>query len=73
MQVIALHFQLLRDLALRFDILNEEKKYREPKERITMMNSQRSDIEKVSLIEEGKKISINKVIKRNELINNSLK
>ena len=69
----ALHFQLLRDLALRFDILNEEKKYREPKERITMMNSQRSDIEKVSLIEEGKKISINKVIKRNELINNSLK
>ena len=73
MQVIALHFQLLRDLALRSDILNEEKKYREPKERITMMNSQRSDIEKVSLIEEGKKISINKVIKRNELINNSLK
>ena len=73
MQVIALHFQLLRDLALRFDILNEEKKYREPKERITMMNSQRSDIEKVSLTEEGKKISINKVIKRNELINNSLK
>ena len=73
MQVIDLHFQLLRDLALRFDILNEEKKYREPKERITMMNSQRSDIEKVSLIEEGKKISINKVIKRNELINNSLK
>ena len=73
MQVIALHFQLLRDLALRSDILNEEKKYREPKERITMLNSQRSDIEKVSLIEEGKKISINKVIKRNELINNSLK
>ena len=68
-----MHFQLLRDLALRSDILNEEKKYREPKERITMMNSQRSDIEKVSLIEEGKKISINKVIKRNELINNSLK
>ena len=60
-------------MALQFDILNEEKKYREPKERITMMNSQRSDIEKVSLTEEGKKISINKVIKRNELINNSLK
>ena len=37
-----------------------------------MMNSQ-SNAEKVSLIEEGKKIGINKVIKRNEIINNSLK
>ena len=54
-------------------ILNEEKKYRELKESIRMMNSQRSDAEKVSLIEEGKKIGINKVIKRNEIINNSLK
>ena len=36
-------------------ILNEEKKYRELKESIRMMNSQRSDAEKVSLIEEGKK------------------
>ena len=35
--------------------LNEEKKYREMKGSITMMNSQRSDAEKVSLIEEGKK------------------
>ena len=54
-------------------ILNEEKKYRELKESIRMMNSQRSDAEKVSLIEEGKKIGINEVIKRNEIINNSLK
>ena len=38
-----------------------------------MMNSQRSDGEKVSLIEEGKKIGINEDIKRNEIINNSLK
>ena len=39
-----------------------------------MMNSQRSDAEKGSLIEEGKqKIGINEVIKRNEIINNSLK
>ena len=30
-----------------------------------MMNSHRSDAEKVSLIEEGKKIGINEVIKRN--------
>ena len=37
-----------------------------------MMNSQRSDAEKVSLIEEGKKISINEVIRRNEIVNNSL-
>ena len=54
-------------------IMNEEKKYRELKEGIRMMNSQRSDVEKISLIEEGKKIGINEVIKRNEIINNSLK
>ena len=38
-----------------------------------MMNSQRSDAEKNNLIEEGKKICINEIIKRNEVINNSLK
>ena len=54
-------------------ILNEEKKYRELKESIRMMNSQRSDVGKISLIEEGKKIGINEVIKRNEIINKSLK
>ena len=54
-------------------IINEEKKYRELKESIRMMNSQRSDVEKNSLIEEGKKIGINEVIKRNEIINNSSK
>ena len=43
------------------------------KENIRMMNSQRSDAEKVNLIEEGKKIGINEVIRRNEIINNSLK
>ena len=37
------------------------------------MNSQRSDAEKIKLIEEGKKIGINEVIKRNEVNNNSLK
>ena len=36
-------------------ILNEKKKYRQLKESIRMMNSQRSDFEKISLIEEGKK------------------
>ena len=54
-------------------IINEEKKYRELKKSIRMMNSQRSDTEKNNLIEEGKKIGINEVIKRNEIINNSLK
>ena len=38
-----------------------------------MMNIQRSDVEKISLIEEGKRITINEVIRRNEIINNSLK
>ena len=54
-------------------ILNEEKKYRELKESIRMMDGQRSDAEKISLIEEGKKIGINEVIKRYEIIDNSFK
>ena len=36
-------------------IINEEKKYRELKESIRMLNIQKSDAEKVNLIEEGKK------------------
>ena len=43
------------------------------KEIIRMMNSHRSDAEKVTLIEEDKKIGINEVIKSNEIINNNLK
>ena len=54
-------------------MINEEKKYRELKESIRMMNTQRSDSEKIKLIEEGKKMGINEAIKRNETINNSLK
>ena len=55
-------------------ILNGEKTYREyVMESIRKMNSQKSDVEKVSLIEESKKIGINEVIKPNEIINNSLK
>ena len=38
-----------------------------------MMNSQRSDAEKLSLIEEGKRIGVNEVVKHNEIINNRLK
>ena len=37
-------------------IINEEKKYRELKESIRMMNNQRSDVEKINLIEEGKRL-----------------
>ena len=54
-------------------IINEEKKYRELKESIQMMNSQRSDAETFNLIEEGKKISVNEVIKNIKIINNSIK
>ena len=54
-------------------IINEEKKYWDLKESIRMMNSQRSDSEKIYLIEESIKIGINEVIKRNKTINNSLK
>ena len=38
-----------------------------------MINSQRTDTVKINLIEEGKKIGVNEVIKRNEIINNSLR
>ena len=43
-------------------IINEEKEYRELKESITMMNSQRGDTEKIDLIGEGRKTDIDKVI-----------
>ena len=36
-------------------IINEEKKYGELKKSIRMMNSQRSDVEKIPLIKEDKK------------------
>ena len=54
-------------------IINVEKNYRELKEIIGMMNSQRNDTEKINLIEEGKKIGIDEIIKHNETIYNSLK
>ena len=37
------------------------------------MTNTQSDPEKINLIEDGKKIGINEVIKRNKIINNSLK
>ena len=47
--------------------MNEEKKYCELTESI------RSDVKKISLIEEDNKIGINEVIRRNEITSNSLK
>ena len=40
-------------------ILNEENEYRQLKESIRLMNCRRTDVEKISLIEEDKKIGIN--------------
>ena len=54
-------------------IINEGKNYRELNDCIKMMKSQRSDTQKINLIEEGKKIGIGEVIKRNEINNNRLK
>ena len=54
-------------------IIDEEKVYRKLKESIRMTKSQRSDTKKINLTEEGKKIGTNEVIKRNKIINNSLK
>ena len=54
-------------------IIYKENKYRELKENIRILNIQESDVEKNKLIEEGKRISIREVVKRNEIINNSLK
>ena len=54
-------------------IINEEKNYRELKESIRIMNSQRSDTEKNYLIEEGKKIGIDEITEHNEIIDKNLK
>ena len=43
--------------------INEERKYWELKESIRMMNSQRSDVEKISLIEKGKKKALMKLLR----------
>ena len=54
-------------------IINEERNYRELKESITIMNSQRNDTEKIYLIEQDKKICIHEIIKRNGIINKQFK
>ena len=54
-------------------IIDEQKKYRELKQIIRIMNSQRSDAEKINLVEEGKKIGIDEVINHNKIIDNNFK
>ena len=70
-------FKALTDNEISYEdfdtIINEEKKYRELKESIRMVNSHRRDAEKVNLIEEDEKIGINEAIKHNEIINNNFK
>ena len=46
-------------------IINEEKNYRKLKESIRMMKTKRNDTEINSLIEKGKRKSINKIIRQN--------
>ena len=55
-------------------IFNQERNYCELKESIRMMKkSQRSNIERSKLIENGKIIGTDEIIWQNERINNSLK
>ena len=49
-------------------IINEENKYRELKERIKMMNTQRSDSEKINIIKEGKKYVLMKLLNAIKLL-----
>ena len=49
-------------------IINEEKKYRELKESIRIMNSQRSDAKDNDLIEEGKKKVLMKLFSAMKLL-----
>ena len=53
-------------------IFSEERKHRELKDKVRIMNSQRNDTEKSNLIEDGKKIAIDEVIKHNGIIHKSL-
>lgn len=53
-------------------IRDESKKCCKQKESIRMMENQRSDIERHKLIEDGKKMEVDKMVERNEkmIINN---
>ena len=55
----------------RSKLNSKERNYEELKERIRMLKSQISDTEKGNLVDEVKKVGIDKAIKSNEFINNS--
>ena len=46
-------------------IIHTERTYRDLKESISIMKSQRSVLERDKLIEDGRRISIDKIIKQN--------
>ena len=54
-------------------IINEERNYLEIKKSIRMIKSQRSDIKRNKLIDDGKRIIIDEISTQNERINNNLK
>ena len=58
--------KILRQLLMEKETIKNKKS-------IKMTNNQRSDTEKINLIEEGKKIAIDGVIRHNKIINNTLK
>ena len=49
-------------------IIKEEKKYQKLKESIRMMNSQRSNVGKINLIEEGKRQTLMKLLSATKLL-----
>ena len=51
--------------------MNEAENFHKLEENIIMMKSQRSGIEKDKIIEDGKKMGTDKIIKQNEKISNS--
>ena len=58
-------------MSARSKLNSIERNYEELKERIRMLKSQISDTEKGNLVDEVKKVGIDKAIKSNEFINNS--
>ena len=54
-------------------VIKKEKKYRKLKESVRMLNSPRSNVEKISFTKESKKMSINEAIRHSEIIRIKMK
>ena len=63
--MMKLDMKILQQLSMKIKKQTEES--------IKMIKSQRSDTEKNNLNEEGKRINTDKIVKRNQIINNNLK